>query len=515
MITQHDMEQAVCDGNVRLDICFEHERVDITLTGPDNTSLASGEAVMENTDTETLWDALRTAYRHLFNETESRYSQKLCRLNRIYINAAPEIEKTAQEIFRGLSDASETQNPVYLTESGRFLLDTLGNLQPGIPLIYRETSGNQDGAQAAYGDSIQVQDDIQTQTPAPARNVCRRAFGAMPDGTPVEELILHNGALSCGILTYGGAVRTLSVPDRNGNPTDIVLGFDTLEDYMKQDKYIGALIGRYANRIGGSSFVLNDKEYILPANEGKNHLHGGLTGFDKQVWTVEALTADTLTLSLCSPDGQEGYPGTLSVKVTYSLTDHSLELDYQAESDQDTLCNLTSHMYFNLSGHASGPVAGQEIQILSGFYTPVGKGSIPSGKIAPVSGTPMDLRVLQSIGKRIDEDFRQLNLAGGYDHNWIIDRADGTLRKAAAAYSPAAGIYMDVLTTMPGIQFYSGNYIDGAPAGKDGVIYGNRHGFCLETQFFPDSPHHPNFPDAVLHAGAPYHHMTQFCFHTD
>lgn len=341
-----------------------------------------------------------------------------------------------------------------------------------------------------------------------------KTFGCMPDGTPVEEYTLRHGALSCQIITYGGAVRTLTVPDRAGNLVDVVLGFDTLEDYFAHNKYFGALIGRFANRIGDSRFTLNGQEYLLRANDGVNHLHGGPAGFDKQVWTAEGHAADKLVLSLYSPDGQEGYPGGLSVQVTYTLTGNGLELDYQAECDQDTLCNLTNHSYFNLSGHNSGPVADQYIQLFAGRYTPADGGSIPTGTVEPVDGTPMDLRRPQPISAQADDSFGQLALAGGYDHNWVIDGWDGTLRPAARAWSPDTGIVMEVLTTLPGVQFYSGNFLNGCPPGKDGAPYQRRWGFCLETQFFPDAPNHANFPPAVLHAGMKYCSKTVFHFDT-
>ena len=340
----------------------------------------------------------------------------------------------------------------------------------------------------------------------------RIPFGTMPDGTPVELISLKKGKLVCRILTYGGAVQSLIVPDRTGKLVDVALGFDRLEDYRKQDKYIGALIGRYGNRIGGASFPLDGKEYPVAANDGENHLHGGVCGFDKQVWTVEALTDSSLTLALESPDGQEGYPGNLSVKVTYALTETGVRLDYWAKCDRDTLCNLTNHTYFNLAGHQSGPVSEQCIQLFAAQYTPTVPGSIPTGEIAAVEGTPMDLRAGLPVGQRADEDFPQLAMAGGYDHNWVIDGADGSLRLAARAWCEATGIEMETWTTQPGIQFYSGNYLDGCPAGKSGTPYAKRWGFCLETQHYPDSPHHPNFPSTVLPAGTEYRQTTEYRF---
>lgn len=340
----------------------------------------------------------------------------------------------------------------------------------------------------------------------------RAPFGTMPDGTPVERITLEKGRLSCSIITYGGALQSLVVPDKKGRGVDVLLGFDTLEDYCRQDKFIGALIGRYANRIGRGQFTLEGRDYSLACNDGENHLHGGPVGFDKQVWTVEALDADMLTLSLRSPDGQEGYPGNLTVRVTYTLTEDALSISYWAQSDRTTLCNLTNHAYFNLSGHASGPVTAQQMQIFAGHYTPTDSGSIPTGELAAVDGTPMDLRQSTPIGAHVDDPFPQLTLAKGYDHNWAIDGADETLRLAARAFAPDTGITMEALTTLPGIQFYSGNYLDGCPAGKGGAPYAFRWGFCLETQVFPDAPNHAHFPTAVLPAGAQYHHTTVYRF---
>ncbi|MBD5084309.1 MAG: galactose mutarotase [Clostridiales bacterium] len=341
----------------------------------------------------------------------------------------------------------------------------------------------------------------------------RTAFGRMPDGTQVDKLTLRDGAFSCEIITYGGAVRSLMVPDRDGNPVDVVLGFDTLADYRAQDKYIGALVGRYANRIGGARFTLNGVEYKLAANNGENSLHGGDVGFDKQVWTVEELTDNSVTLSLTSPDGQEGYPGTLKVEVTYTLADGALKIDYRAESDRDTVCNLTNHSYFNLSGHDSGSVESQDIRLYASRYTPTVPGSIPTGEIAPVDGTPMDLRTPQPIGAHINDPFDQLTMAGGYDHNWVIDELNtAAVRLAATAWSPDTGIRMEVATTQPGVQFYAGNFVGGCPAGKDGAVYGDRHGFCLETQLFPDSPNRSEFPSCVLRAGEEYRGTTMYRF---
>ena len=335
-------------------------------------------------------------------------------------------------------------------------------------------------------------------------------FGYMPDGTLVEQITLGEGGMSCEILTYGGALRSLVVPDRQGNPVDVLLGMDSLEGYRQQDKFLGALVGRYANRIGGSRFSLNGQTVVLPANDGENHLHGGPNGFDKQVWTVEDQSDTHVTLSLFSPHGQQGYPGSLKVQVTYRLADGALHIGYRGESDRDTVCSLTNHAYFNLSGHQSGPVTGQFIQLHAARYTPARPGSIPTGETAPVEGTPMDLRQPQPIGAHIDDPFPQLELARGYDHNWVVDGQAGTLRPAAKAWSEKTGICLEVLTTMPGVQFYTGNFLEGCPPGKGGTVYGNRWAFCLETQYFPDAPNCPQFPSPVLRAGEIYHHETVY-----
>lgn len=340
----------------------------------------------------------------------------------------------------------------------------------------------------------------------------RKLFGVLPDGRPVELLTLQNAVLRCQIITYGGALQSLFVPDRNGSPVDVLLGFDDLDSYRSQTCFLGALIGRFGNRIAGARFTLGGKEYLLPANEGENQLHGGPAGFDKKLWTVESLTGEEAVLSLQSPDGDMGYPGRLDVRVIYRLNGNALEINYEAMSSEDTYCNLTNHAYFNLSGHNSGPVTDQSIQLFSDQYLPIGPGSIPTGELAPAAGTPMDLRQLVKIGAEIESDFEQLKLAGGYDHCWTVNGQPGVLRPAAKAYSTQTGITMAALTTMPGIQFYTGNYLDGCPAGKGGAPYAKRWGFCLETQYYPDSPHHPEFPSAVLRKGETMRTKTVYNF---
>lgn len=327
-----------------------------------------------------------------------------------------------------------------------------------------------------------------------------------------ECVRLENGGLSCEILTYGGALRCLNVPDRNGRSVDVVLGFDSLEDYMEQTGFLGALIGRFGNRIGNAEFELDGKRYELFKNDGANHLHGGRRGFDKRIWKIEARDDTKLALSLVSEDGEEGYPGRLEVYVLYELKEDALEISYRAFSDADTLCNLTNHAYFNLSGHESGTVEKQLIKINASHYTPTDAGLIPTGEIADVTGTPMDLREPVVIGERADLDFEALRFGGGFDHNYAIDGADGTLRLAAVAESRETGIVLETWTTLPGVQFYSGNGMAGLPKGKNGAPYDRRWGFCLETQVYPDAPHHAYFPSALLKKGAEYRTKTVYRF---
>lgn len=340
----------------------------------------------------------------------------------------------------------------------------------------------------------------------------RQPFGTAGTGEPVELLTLDNGSLSCQILTLGAALRTLCVPDRTGQPVDVVLGYDTAEEYMTRGGYVGAVVGRFANRIAKGRFTLNGRDYALAVNDGPNHLHGGTVGFSHRVWTVEELAADRAVLTLDSPDGEEGYPGHLKVRLTYRLEKTALELRYQAETDRDTLCNLTNHSYFNLAGHSSGPVLDQEIAIHAQRYTPTDETSIPLGDLAPVEGTPMDLRRPTQVGAHIEEPYVQLLRGKGYDHNYVVDGAQGTLRPAAWARSAATGIVLEVETTLPGIQFYTGNYIEEGRPGKGGAAYGPRHAFCLETQYYPDAPNQPAFPSSVLRAGQRYDHTTRFLF---
>lgn len=338
-----------------------------------------------------------------------------------------------------------------------------------------------------------------------------RPFGVTKNGEEVRELTLDNGVLSCGILTFGATLRTLLVPGREG-PVDVVLGYDSLEQYETEGGFFGAVVGRYANRIAEGRFTLNGQEYVLARNDGPNHLHGGTVGWSHRVWTVEEADRERAVLTLDSPDGEEGYPGHLQAKVTYALEGDALSIRYEAVSDRDTPCNLTNHSYFNLAGQGSGPVLDQELKLFASAYTPTDDTSIPLGRVEPVEGTPMDLRTSGPIGKRIDEPFQQLIWGRGYDHNFVVDGRPGTLRPAARARSRATGVAMEAETTCPGVQLYTANYVEEGRRGKNGAVYGFRHGFCLETQHFPDTPNQPAFPSATLRAGERYDQLTRFRF---
>lgn len=343
-------------------------------------------------------------------------------------------------------------------------------------------------------------------------NVFRRSFGRTKNGHEVESLTLDNGILACDVITYGAALRTLWVPDRFGIRRDVVLGYDTLEEYEKCTAYLGAVVGRVANRIAEGRFTMSGQVYTLALNAPPNHLHGGTVGFSRRVWSVLEHTPTLLTLALTSPDGEEGYPGTLQARVTYELVGSSLSMRYQATTDRETPCNLTGHAYFNLDGHSSGPVSNQSLCIHAKKYTPSDAVNIPTGEIASVAGTPMDFQTSHPIGLHINEPFSQLIQANGYDHNYVVDGETGTLRNAAQAYSPASGISMDVQTTLPGMHLYTANFLTDGLNGKEGAVYGPRHAFCLETQFYPDAVNHPNFPSVILRPGHPYDHKTVFSF---
>ena len=347
--------------------------------------------------------------------------------------------------------------------------------------------------------------------------VTERPFGKLPDGTDARLFTLDNGrGMRATVTNYGGIVTSLLVPDRAGKEADVVLGYDSLESYLRATPYFGAIVGRYANRIGHARFTLDGKTYTLAANDNGNSLHGGLKGFDKRLWEAQTFRDSGqagVRLHLVSPDGDEGYPGRLDVVVTYALTDsNELRITYLATSDQPTVLNLSHHGYWNLGGHASGDILGHELMLAADSFTPVDTTLIPTGEVRSVAGTPLDFRSPALIGARIGQDDQQLRFGKGYDHNWVVDGPAGTLRLAARVRDPKSGRVLEVRTTEPGIQFYSGNFLDGSNVGKGGTPYLHRAGFCLETQHFPDSPNHPGFPTTVLRPGQEYRSTTVYRF---
>ena len=340
----------------------------------------------------------------------------------------------------------------------------------------------------------------------------------MTDGQHVQLYKLTNkNGVEVEISNFGGVVQSLKVPDKNGKFDDVVLGYDKLEGYVTDKSSFGALIGRYGNRIAHGKFSLEGHPYTLATNDGENHLHGGVKGFNKKVWTAkEAPGAKTqsLTLNYLSRDGEEGYPGNLNVTVTYSLTDNNeLKVQYDATTDKPTVLNLTNHSYFNLSGQDSGEILGHELTLYADKFTPVGPTLIPTGELRSVKGTPFDFTHSTTIGARIGQSDEQLKFGRGYDHNWVLNGGiKSTPRLAAEVYDAKSGRVMDVLTTEPGVQFYTGNFLDGTVHGKGGKIYNFRTGLCLQTQHYPDSPNHANFPTTELKPGQKYHTITIFKF---
>ena len=318
------------------------------------------------------------------------------------------------------------------------------------------------------------------------------------------------------ITNYGGIVVSLRVPDRLGRFSDVVLGYETLDGYLSNRPYFGAIIGRYANRIAGACFRLHQMEYRLARNDGANHLHGGIRGFDKVAWDARASVTDgqaALRLHYLSADGEEGYPGNLDVEVTYTLTnDDALRIDYFGRCDSDTVLNLSNHTYFNLRDAGRSDILGHELTIHAGSFTPINDQLIPTGEVRSVAGTPFDFTGLTAVGARIGQQDEQLIFGRGYDHNFVLNGEPGTLTFAAEVHEPTSGRVMQVHTTQPAMQFYSGNFLDGTIVGKDGFVYGGRHGLCLETQHFPDSPNQPQFPTTVLKKEEDYRAATTYRF---
>jgi aldose 1-epimerase len=353
--------------------------------------------------------------------------------------------------------------------------------------------------------------------------VTKQSFGKMPDGTPVDIYTLKDAAIEVRIITYGGIIQSLKVPDKSGNVADVVLGFDTLDEYVTGNKgYFGALIGRYANRIAGGKFQLDGKIFNTPLNDGPdpahpvNTLHGGPKGFDKVVWTGKEIPHG-VELTYVSVSGDEGFPGKLTAVVRYTLVGKSLKVDYSATTDKDTVVNLTNHSYFNLAGAGNGDILKNELKINASHYTPMDANSIPLGEIAAVAGTPFDFLKLTTVGSRIDDNNNQLMKGHGYDHNFVLDSSARLSAKspgavAAEVYEPSSGRVLEVITDQPGVQLYTGNFLDGSITGKGGKVYNRRTGLCLETQHFPDSPNHPKFPTTELKPGGKYHTVTIYRF---
>jgi aldose 1-epimerase len=356
---------------------------------------------------------------------------------------------------------------------------------------------------------------------AQSAEVTRMNFGELVGGTRVEAFVLSNAAgASATIITLGATIQSLSVPDRNGKSADIVLGYRTADEYLDNPQYFGATVGRYANRIAEGRFTLDGKEHTLPRNDGKNHLHGGPQGLDKALWKVESVSNGSpasVTLAHTSPDGEAGYPGTLNITATYALSDRNeLSVEYRATTDQPTIVNITNHAYFNLAGEAGHvDVMDHRLTLVADRYTPVDETLIPTGELREVTGTPFDFREERPIGLRIrDGSDEQIRFGRGYDHNFVVNGADGALRNGARVEDPRSGRVMEVLVTAPGVQFYSGNFLDGTTVGKSGRVYRQGDAFCLEPQVFPDSPNKPDFPSARLDPGDTYVNRVVFRFST-
>ena len=348
--------------------------------------------------------------------------------------------------------------------------------------------------------------------------VARAPFGQFPDGRPVELFTLTNThGIEVRAMTYGATITSIRTADRSGTRADIVLGFDSLSGYVAGSPYFGAVVGRYANRIAGGRFTLDGATYQLARNNGPNSLHGGVRGFDKVLWRAEPFHethAAGVVFRYVSPDGEEGFPGTVSLAVSYTLTDdNELIIDYTASTDKATPLNLSQHTYWNLHGEGQGDILDHVLTLDASAFTPVDSTLIPTGQVAAVGGTPFDFRQGIVIGAHINDPHTQLRFGRGYDHNWVIDRAGGaSLAHAARLEDPTTGRVLDIRTTEPGIQFYSGNFLDGTIRGKNGQVYGHRTGLCLETQHFPDSPNHANFPTTILRPGARYESRTVVAF---
>ena len=356
------------------------------------------------------------------------------------------------------------------------------------------------------------------QSPVAKHSITTSPFGTLPDGKEVTRYTLRNAnGVEMSVINYGGIITSLKTIDKQGQFADIVLGYDSVSSYIKSSPYFGALIGRYGNRIAKGKFTLDGTSYKLAINNNENHLHGGLKGFDKVFWNIEVLPdSASLKLTYTSADGEEGYPGTLTTEVIYTLTDaNELKIDYHATTDKKTIINLTQHTYFNLTGNANQDILNHQLMMDAPQFLPVDKTLIPTNELKSVANTPFDFNTLTSIGSRIGQDDEQLKFGMGYDHCWVLNHFDGkTLRKVAELFEPISGRVLEVSTTEPGLQFYSGNFLDGTLIGKGGVVYKHRSGLCLETQHYPDSPNKPSFPSVVVNPGETYTTTTVYTFST-
>jgi aldose 1-epimerase len=346
--------------------------------------------------------------------------------------------------------------------------------------------------------------------------VTKAEFGKLPDGKPVHVYTLKNADLEVRITDYGARIVSLMTKDRDGKMGDVVLGYNSVDGYLAErtagaETYLGAIVGRYGNRIRNGKFSIDGHQYQIPPNNNGNALHGGPDGFADKMWTAKEIPGG-LETTLVSPDGDMGFPGTLTLHVRYTLVGSALHIDYSATTDKPTVTNITNHAYFNLSGEGSGTILGEQLTLNADGYTPVDAGLIPVGGVKPVAGTPFDFRKPTAIGARIDEPNEQLKLAGGYDHNWVLNGKNGEMKVAAKLYDPKSGRVLTVTTTQPGVQFYSGNFLTGAFKGKSGVAYEKHSGLCLETQHFPDSPNQPEFPTTLLKPGQTMRSETVFAF---
>ena len=356
-----------------------------------------------------------------------------------------------------------------------------------------------------------------TEEALPTASITKKAFGSTPYGPADLYTLTNSQGMEVQITNYGGIITTIKTPDRSGEMADVTLGFDSLIPYLGKHPYFGAIIGRYGNRIAKGKFSLDGEEFTLAQNNGENHLHGGVKGFDKVLWQAQEVNKEGavgLQLTYQSKDGEEGYPGNLEVTVHYFLTnDNAIEMEYQATTDKKTICNLTNHAYFNLAGAGNGNILQHELMINADRFTVIGQSLIPTGELRPVADTPFDFRTPTPIGARINqEENEQIKFGLGYDHNFVINRSADDLERIAMVYEPTSGRVLEILSTEPGVQFYSGNFLDGSVVGKEGKAYQYRYGFCLETQHFPDSPNQDQFPSVELLPGEVYSSKTTYKF---